>query len=783
MFVSSSKAAMPAAQRLVHEPDWLRRVHIVAIFGSFAVSVLALLTYLSFEQTQPVLRMTLSSFGFTGLMIGVRAMVRNGSVTRASLLMHVGLFLFSCAMAVFDRSGWRILLFVPWAAVAVSHIQLHQAQVRFLPTILWCTAALVLTFTEKLGLVPGSPWVAGIGWINMFANAIGVMFSLSWRYNMSVAQLTKATDANRLLKAANADLESMVEASTEDLIERELRFRTVSELTSDYAFGWTITRDQRIISEWSTEAIVLVTGYTREEFESNWRKIVHPEDHEIYEKRLLRTLANETNEAEFRIFYKGGDEIRWLHAKTRPIWSDKEKRVVKAVGAIVNITERRDKEDRIEQLAYYDALTGFGNRSVWKAWTNTALLRARVSESNLCILYLDLDRFKAVNDTLGHDVGDGLLKEVSKRMFSCIGANDRLARLGGDEFAILLLDAQEQHAMDVARCVQSQFVAPFSVRGHTIQSRCSIGIACFPRDGATISQLQQNAEIAMYRAKTRTDRIQVYSPDISMFMDEQVQLEAELGAAIEREQFVLYFQPILDLNSGTIVKAEVLMRWQHPTRGFVSPGVFIPLAEESGMIVDIDRWVIQASFDQVSRWRQQGIDAAVSINVSALTLRDGDFLNYVRDALSHYGTPPENITFEITESAAIEDPEATSRVLHSLRHMGFMLAMDDFGRGYTSIVFLKDLPVHYVKIDKSFVDGIGRDAKDEGVLRAVLALAKGLEILTVAEGVEHGHQLEWLAAHGCDFVQGWHIGKAVPPADYLLQRDAPPVRNTLPVKR
>ncbi len=767
----------------IREPAWLTRVHIIAILscGLLAAAGLVIFRTRDSERTPAMWHLVLAAGGLFLLMILVRKLVRRGATAHANVLMHFGFFIFSCIFAVYDVTSYRILLFVPWVAIAMSHIHLHEPRSQFLPTIVWCAISLSLVFLEKLEVVPMRPWIAGIGWVNMFVNAIGVMFSLSWRYNTSVNQLGYVTHVNTTLQADKADLQAQVEANIADLAEREERFRTVSELTSDYAFGWTITRDQRIISNWSTDAIVTVTGYTREEFESNWQSVVHPDDHEIYRRRLRNILNNETDESYFRILYRGTGDVRWLHAKTRPIWSEAEKRVVGAVGAIVDVTERREREDYIEQLAYYDPLTHFGNRRQWQFWTNGSLAEGAIkgAKAKFCIMYIDLDRFKAVNDTLGHDVGDGLLLEVSERMFSCLGPDDRLARLGGDEFGILLRNgADEARALSVARNVLNQFDAPFIVRGHTIQSRCSIGIACYPRDGSTIRELQQNAEIAMYRAKTRTEHVQVYSPQISTYMDEQVQLEAELGAAIERDELSLQFQPIMDLRSGVIAKAESLMRWNNPRRGAVSPGIFIPLAEESGMIVSMDRWAAYTAFEQVAGWLRQGVTASLSVNLSVLSLRDGEFIDFVREALRRSGVPAEHITFEITESAAIEDPEATSRVLHTLRHMGFKIAIDDFGSGYTSIVFLKNLPVDYVKIDKSFVDGIGADTKDEGVLRAVIALAKGLDIETVAEGVEHEHQMEWLSAHGCDFVQGWFVGKAVSAADFVARCTAPVQRTT-----
>ncbi len=757
-----------AKNQRLHEPSWVIRTQVLAIIVCIALTGFGIYMLMGTDTSAGMSLMTITAGLITVLLIVVRALVSRGAMPMATMALNAGVFIFSIVMTLADSAGGRVLLFVPSLAIAMSQIYLYAPRSLFVPTILWSAISLALLFGERLGMVPHTPWYSGIGWVNTLAHAVGMILSLSWRYDTSVNELGKVSDDNRALERMRADLEARVEASTESLKEREARFRAVSELTSDYAFGWRITADQQIISEWSTDAIVKVTGYTREEFESNWRTIVDPEDHNVYEQRLRRVLNNDTNVAEFRIVYKGTDETRWLKAFTRPIWSDHERRVVKAIGAIQDITEQRVNADEIEKLAYYDSLTGFGNRKVWKTWADVAIAKSNLTKSPLAILYLDLDRFKAVNDTLGHDVGDVLLVEVSNRVYSCLDSDDRLARLGGDEFAILLLDSDEERGVAVARCVLGQFEAPFKVRGHTIQAKCSVGIAVYPRDGNHINVLQQHAEIGMYRAKTKAEHYQVYNPEISTYMDEQVQLEAELSEAISsNDQLALHFQPILNIAAGTIEKAEALVRWMNPKRGPVSPGVFIPLAEESGAILEVDRWVLRTAFQQVAEWLRIGKRASLSVNISAITVHDGDFLRYVTEQLKRTQAAPELITLEITESAAIEDPEATNRVLHSLRKMGFRLAIDDFGRGYTSIVFLKNLPVDFVKIDKSFIDGIGVDSKDEGVLRAVLALAKGLDILTVAEGVEQLAQVEWLREHGCDFIQGWYVGKAMPGDQYL----------------
>jgi diguanylate cyclase (GGDEF)-like protein/PAS domain S-box-containing protein len=749
----------------IREPVWLTRLHLFAIFACLVLACVGGYFYY-IDRSDDMLRMTIAAAALTLCMFFARLLIRRDYIGQGTILLHLGVIAFSAAMTRSDPEGWRILMFVPSICLAMAHAYLYARRAEYTLTVVWLLLSLLLLFGERQGLIPSQPWFVGIGVVNTISNVIGLILSLSWRYSTSVMQLGKINSDNASLTRVREQLEAQVLSSTNDLKEREARFRAVSELTSDYAFGWRVTPDKKILSEWSTDAITRVTGYTREDFERNWRAIVHPEDRQVYERRLKRVLNNETDVSEFRILYKGTGDIRWLRALTRPIWSDKEKRVVQAVGAMQDITDQKKSEDKIEKLAFYDPLTGFGNRRQWGIWTNVAMAQAEVHKGRLSIMYVDLDRFKTVNDTLGHDVGDGLLVEVSKRIFSCLEGEDRLARLGGDEFAMLLVNSDEQRAIDVARRILSQFDAPFFVRGHTIQSRCSIGIACYPRDGVHISVLQQHADIAMYRAKTRPERFQVYSPDISTYIDDQVRIEAELLQGIENGEMQLYYQPILDLDTKHIVKAEALLRWKHPRRGFVSPATFIPLAEQSGMILQIDRHVIKSCFAQAAEWARQGLPMLISINLSALTLRDDELLEYVADTLNRTGAPASQLMFEITESAAIQDPETTKRVLLGFREMGIMSAIDDFGIGYTSIVFLKSLPVAAVKVDKVFVDGIGQGPKDEGVLAAVLALGHGLGISVIAEGVEDARQLEWLEAHGCQMAQGFYIAKPMPKPDF-----------------
>jgi diguanylate cyclase (GGDEF)-like protein/PAS domain S-box-containing protein len=750
----------PTATDNTHAPIWLNRLYTLAILLALVMSGIVGAEYYVDRHIESAI-VCGALAGFVAVLILSSNMIRRGNYRFGLFLLQSSVFACLLVLSRYSTNVIYTLTLIPIISIVLSLLYFHRQRPSLTFFFLWIFALIGLLFADNLGYVSHPHAWLLIATVGAIGNAVGLAMGLAWRYESNIEQLGAAASETRNLQNLRTKLEKQVAEGVDEIKQRESRFRAVSELTSDYAFGWQIDKNGNLFSEWATDAIERVTGYSREDFDAKWRNIVHPDDREIFRKRIERILNNETDKSEFRIIHANG-EVKWLRAFTRPIYSSKEKRVVQAVGAIQDITSQKQSDERIEQLAFYDALTNLGNRRQWKIWADVALARAQVQRKSLAVMYIDLDRFKAINDTLGHDIGDALLIEVAKRLYTCLEGEDRLARLGGDEFAILMIETDENRAIQVAKRVLSQFDAPFIVRNNTIQARGSIGIALYPRDGENLGALQQHADIAMYRAKTKAERFQIYDPKIKTYVEEQVRLEAELGEAIENGGLTLYYQPILGLKEGSIVKAEALTRWFHPRKGPIAPSTFIPLAEESGMITLLDRWVTRMGLIQAATWARQGIDVSLSINLSVLTLQDEDIVDYIRDILQRTGAPPDRIVFEVTESAAIRDPEATKRVLTLLRNLGIHVAIDDFGRGYTSLVFLKSLPIDSVKIDMMFVQGIAKGSRDEGVMQAILALGKGLDIVVVAEGVEDQMQLDWLAQNGCDQVQGYFIGRPMP---------------------
>jgi diguanylate cyclase (GGDEF)-like protein/PAS domain S-box-containing protein len=526
--------------------------------------------------------------------------------------------------------------------------------------------------------------------------------------------------------------------------------------------------------DWSTNTFARLTGYTEVEIDARGglESLVHPEDRTAFIAGYGAIAANRSRNVEFRIIDAHG-QTRWLFLSIRPVWSESEQRVVQALGAFQDITERKRYEEQISQLAFYDSLTSLGNRRLLLDRL-TRFVEDPPTESHiLTVIYLDLDRFKLVNDTLGHEIGDALLIQVAERLRACVRDGDLLTRLGGDEFAVVLPSTNEEQAACVAQRMLDQFDPPFQVAGQDVRVGISVGIACYPRDGEQVGTLLQHADIAMYAAKAQGNRYRIYHPTLHTYREEQLQIESDLRAAIDNDDLTLHYQPIRDLRTNTIERVEALVRWIHPTRGPISPGVFIPIAEESGLIRALDRWVLRAGMMQAACWAQSDTPLVVAVNLSTVSLQERDLTAYVRACLAETGAPSSHLVIEITESAAMRDPSTTIGILNELRGMGTQIALDDFGRGYASLNYLASLPVDTVKVDREFVAEIGVNQKHEGVLRALITLCRSLGLTVVAEGVETDAQLRWLMAEGYDQAQGYFIGRPAPAA--TLAAAAPPV--------
>jgi diguanylate cyclase (GGDEF)-like protein len=428
-----------------------------------------------------------------------------------------------------------------------------------------------------------------------------------------------------------------------------------------------------------------------------------------------------------------------------------------------------DREQRITELAYMDRLTGLPNRALFSDRLELAINAALRAGHPLSVMMMDLDRFKYVNDTLGHPIGDLLLCEVAQRLRASLHrASDTVARLGGDEFAVLLPTDDIEAAKMIAARMLKALEEPTMIEGQLVDIGASIGIVGFPQNGTDMNVLLRRADIAMYTAKRTNTGFALYDEKHDHNSAERLSLMSELRQAVERDQLTLYYQPKVDLATHTVKYVEALIRWDHPTRGFVAPDQFIPFAEQTGYIKTISRWVADKAIHQCAMWRDQGIELAVSVNVSARELIQSTLPEMFQSMLEKYGVPAEWIWVEITESAILDDPDHAIETLERLRALGIRISIDDFGTGYSSLSYLKRMPVDELKIDKSFVMGMANHKDDETIVRSTIDLGHNMGLKVVAEGVESEEMLEQLKDMRCDLVQGYHLSRPLPPAKLEL---------------
>ena len=426
-----------------------------------------------------------------------------------------------------------------------------------------------------------------------------------------------------------------------------------------------------------------------------------------------------------------------------------------------DITERKHVEQQLRQAAFSDALTALPNRALFMDRLGLAVERARRQPRFFyAVLFLDLDRFKVVNDSLGHLAGDRLLIEVAQRLQQCRRAGDTVARLGGDEFAILAEELQDAgHAVRLARRIQTALRRPFDLDGHEIIATASVGIALSHAGYSKPEEILRDADTALYRAKANgRDRHEIFDQQMHIRAREMLLLEAELRRALAREEFRVHYQPLVWLATGETTAVEALVRWQHPTRGLLPPQEFIPLCEETGLVAPLGQWVLRTACDRLRGWQEQRPELRMCVNLSARQFAEASLAGDVNLALEASRVAPGCLELEITESLAMQDAEATDKSLHLLKDLGVRIAIDDFGTGYSSLAYLKHFPVDALKIDRSFISGVTTDPRDASIARSVIALAHNLDLEVVAEGVETREQLEFVRSERCDAVQGFLLG-------------------------
>ena len=433
-----------------------------------------------------------------------------------------------------------------------------------------------------------------------------------------------------------------------------------------------------------------------------------------------------------------------------------------------NISERKQFEAELQHQATHDELTGLANRVLLAEQLQTEIQRAQEHGSKMAVLFLDMDNFKRVNDSLGHSLGDQLLQQVSVRMARYLRPNYLLARYGGDEFVIVAIDLTAPQAIvGVLDKLKRAFEQPVRVNQRDIFVSFTTGVSIYPDDGSSVEALLRNADSAMYQAKAAGGRsFQFYAPEMNERQQELLVLESELHWALERNQFVLHYQPQADTRTGKVIGTEALLRWNHPTRGLVQPDNFIPLLEETGLIVKVGLWVLrQACLDTMAMQVIGQHPVRVSVNLSARQFAEGDLASKVADVLKEIGFPPEQLELEITEQMLIQDLDTSASTLYALQQLGIRVAIDDYGTGYCSLAYLKRFPLHTLKIDRSFVSALPDNASDAAIVEATILLAHKLGLQVVAEGVEQSAQLHFLRDQGCDMVQGYYLSKPRPVAE------------------
>ncbi len=474
---------------------------------------------------------------------------------------------------------------------------------------------------------------------------------------------------------------------------------------------------------------------------------------------------------------------KWVLANVQAV-RDSDGKVALHEGTLEDITDRKVAENQVKFLAYYDVLTGLPNRTLLQDRLGIALASSRREKDKVALLFLDLDRFKVINDSLGHSFGDLLLREVADRLKRWARERDTVARIGGDEFVLVLTGIKDMTDAEVAaKRVMDAMIAEFVIQGRSLSVNCSMGISIFPQHGSDSETLIKNADAAMYSAKeSGRNRFQFFSEEMNAQVVKRLTVEHGLRAALDKKEFFLMFQPQMNIATGAIVGLEALLRWQHPELGTVTPDRFIRIAENSGLILPIGAWVLRTACAQARRWQDEGICAMpVAVNVSAVQFRQSGFQELIGSVLSETGLPCQYLELELTESLLLSNADMTASVLWELKNMGLKLSIDDFGTGYSSLSYLKQFPFGKLKIDRSFIRNVAVNSDDAAITTAIISMAKSLGLKVIAEGVENEAQMSFLRALHCDEIQGYYFSKPLTADEVSAQLRSDPVQHAVSI--
>jgi diguanylate cyclase (GGDEF)-like protein/PAS domain S-box-containing protein len=541
------------------------------------------------------------------------------------------------------------------------------------------------------------------------------------------------------------------------LRESEERFRLISSVATDLLYSSLQTGTGFYAIDWATASADRIFGYTLDEIleQGCWRSYVHPDDLPEFDRNITYLEPGQRSECELRILARDG-AIHYIRAYSMEVKSDDGQH--RLYGACQDITERRQAEARIEFLAHHDILTGLPNHVLLRDRFEQALAVAQRARSHMAVLFLDLDNFKVVNDSLGHAAGDELLLTAVSRLSRCVRDSDTISRQGGDEFVLLLNDIPDiDRVKQIAADILSHLAEPLEINGHVLNASCSIGVAIYPEDGSDFDNLLQKADTAMYHAKDAgRNSYRFFDEQMNQQAQEHLILQHRLHQALYRAELQVHYQPQLEIGSGKVTGVEALLRWQNPELGEVAPSRFIPVAERCGLIVPIGAWVLEQACHQAQAWRQAGLaDVTVSVNLSAMQFHRFSLVEMVAGTLGRSGLPPHFLELELTESILLQDVESTLDTVRQLKRLGVRLSIDDFGTGYSSLSYLKRFAVDRLKIDQSFMHDVNTDPDNAAIVRAVIQLARSLRLDIIAEGVETPAQLAFLRKEGCREAQGY----------------------------
>lgn len=715
---------------------------------------------------------TLASFVIAIITSGIALfVVRHGATTTPRLALGAGVM--GAGIAAMHYAGMAAIRMTPPiqydpVLVGLSVLVAVTASVA----ALWLTSnqgavsKILGAHAQKFGssIIMGSA-IAGMHYTGMAAtnidpNAVCISGSFGIESNVLAFVVTIGAIMVMLLTLVVTHFDARLTEHRK--VQDELRL--AANVFESIAEGVIVTdRRNRILAV--NPAFFRITGFSREEVigKTPWRLFSGMHDLDFYRSIRESIDIAGTWQGELWERRKSGEVfVSWTSINAV---KDDLGQVSTYVSVFTDISERKQAEDRISHLAHHDALTGLPNRLLMEDRLNQIIQMAKRKDQQVAVLLLDLDHFKTINDALGHHIGDLMLRSVAERVVKSVRATDTVCRLGGDEFLVILSDkAEDKSAARMAEKLISNLTETYSIERHQLHVTPSIGICMYPQDGTDTASLLKNADAAMYHAKQNgRNSYQFFTPSLNAKVSERLALENSLHRALERGEFVLHYQPQFDLDSGLLIGIEALIRWQHPEWGMVSPAEFIPIAEESGLIISLGEWILRTACTEARRWHETGgSKVPVAINISSVQFQQKNFLEIISRVLKESGLSPEYLELELTEGIVMQHSEKNLELLQKLKQLGVLLAIDDFGTGYSSMSYLKRFPIDKLKIDQSFVRDVVSDPADSEIIKAIIALGHGLGLRIVAEGVETSEQLDMLRLFHCDEVQGYYFSKPLP---------------------